>query len=470
MYCNMSDTIIDIRNISKVYRLYDRNIDRLKEAVHPFKKKYHRPFHALKNVSLKIRKGEILGIVGRNGAGKSTLLKIVTGIITQSVGQCSVKGRISPLLTLGAGFNPELTGMENVYLNGMINGFSRKQMDEKIHDILSFAEIGDYIHQPVRTYSSGMTSRVGFALAIHIDPEILILDEVLSVGDELFKRKCYAKMEELFDSGCTVLFVSHSPGDVNNICSRAILLNKGELILDAPPLLVTRYYHKYLYTSPESQDEIIKEIRKLNKDEKRKKDFIERSDEDKGDQKNPMETKKKEVTPAQKDRKFKPEAYLIPDFRPKSAVIQKFHDVEISGTRIETLSGNEVNALVINETYIFSYKVKFNLDVANVRFSTLFQNEKGLAVTGVKIPDENSSEKVKIQKNDTYLVKIKFKNLLLPDNYYINIAVLQITEQKEKIPLIRLNDAAVFKTQDEKGLPYWGVVNLEQAGEIIKIT
>lgn len=465
----MSDTAIKIHDLSKMYRLYSRNIDRLKEAVHPFKKKYHHPFYALKNVNLTVEKGEILGIIGRNGAGKSTLLKIITGVITQTGGSCAVKGRISPLLGLAVGFNPELTGLENIYMTGTIRGYSRKQIDEKLDEIISFADIGEYIHQPTRTYSSGMSARLSFAVAINIDPEILILDEVLSVGDELFKRKCYAKMEELFNSGCTVLYVSHSTNEINRICSRAILLNRGELVLDGSPILVTRHYHEYLDAAPENQNKILAGIRKLNRDVEKKKKFGRQLDQKTEEDK---QKKEKIITPipAVKEPGLRPEAYYIPSFKPKSTKIQKFYDVEIFDVGIQTLSGTEVNALIMDEIYMFSYKVKFDLDLEDVRFSVLIQNEKNLEVSGFKIPWGNEGESLKVKKGETYLIKNKFKCIMLPDNYYLGISVTVFDEKKGRVPATRVNDAAVFKVQQEKNLSSWGVVRLEHSDEIIKIT
>ncbi|WP_151944483.1 ABC transporter ATP-binding protein [Aliarcobacter butzleri] len=225
----MNDIAIKIENLSKVYKLYDHPLDRLKESLHPFGKKYHHDYYALNDVSFEIRKGETVGIIGRNGAGKSTLLKIITGVLTPSSGTVYVNGRIASLLELGAGFNPEMTGLENVFFSGTIMGFSRDEMEMKLEAILAFADIGEFIHQPVKTYSSGMYVRLAFAINVAVEPEILIVDEALAVGDALFQKRCYQHMEKLVANGTTLLFVSHEQESIRTLTNRAILLNHGKI-------------------------------------------------------------------------------------------------------------------------------------------------------------------------------------------------------------------------------------------------
>ncbi len=227
-----NDMAIEIKGLSKVYRLYDRPVDRLKEALLPFHKRYSRDFYALRDINLSIKKGETVGFIGQNGAGKSTLLKVITGVLTPTCGTMEVRGRIASLLELGAGFNPEMTGVENIYMNGVVMGLSREEMDARVDDIIAFADVGDFINQPVKTYSSGMFARVAFAVNAFVEPDILIVDEALSVGDSFFQAKCMHKMKSLLDSGVTVLFVSHDWGAVKNLCQRAVLLNKGQIVLD----------------------------------------------------------------------------------------------------------------------------------------------------------------------------------------------------------------------------------------------
>ena len=240
----MSEMAIQVKDLSKVYKLYNKPSDRLKETLG-----FHvdaREHYALKHVNFEIRKGETVGIIGTNGSGKSTILKIITGVLNPTGGEVNVDGRISALLELGAGFNMEYTGIENVYLNGTMLGFTKEEIDERLDNILEFADIGDFVNQPVKSYSSGMFVRLAFAVAINIDPEILIVDEALSVGDVFFQAKCYRKFEDFKKEGKTILFVSHDLGSITKYCDRAILLNQGETIFEGTPKEAVDIYKKVL--------------------------------------------------------------------------------------------------------------------------------------------------------------------------------------------------------------------------------
>jgi len=228
-----SQNVIEVHNLTKVYHLYDKPQDRLKEALNPFGKKYHHDFYALHDVSLSIKKGETVGIIGKNGAGKSTLLKIITGVLTPSNGEVKVDGKIASLLELGAGFNPEMTGYENIYLNGTLMGFSTEEIDEKIDAILEFAGIGEFIHQPVKMYSSGMFARLAFSVSINVEPDILIVDEALSVGDIAFQMKCFKKFQEFQEEGRTILFVTHALDTVIRYCNRGLVIDQGRVVVDS---------------------------------------------------------------------------------------------------------------------------------------------------------------------------------------------------------------------------------------------
>ena len=240
------ECMIEVTDVTKVYKLYDKPIDRLKESMSLSHKNYHRDFYALNHISFDVKKGEAVGIIGTNGSGKSTMLKIITGVLTPTAGSIKTQGTVCALLELGAGFNQDYTGIENIYMNGTMMGFTREEMDAKLQDILDFADIGDFVYQPVKSYSSGMFVRLAFALYISVDPDVLIVDEALSVGDVFFQAKCYHRMDELKQKGTTILMVTHDLGSVMKYCDRVLLLNKGERIAEGKPGEMVDLYKKIL--------------------------------------------------------------------------------------------------------------------------------------------------------------------------------------------------------------------------------
>lgn len=242
----MAEKMIQVADVTKIYKLYDKPLDRLKEALSPTHRNYHKDFYALQHISFEVDKGEAVGIIGTNGSGKSTMLKIITGVLTPSAGAVSVKGKVCALLELGVGFNMDYTGIENIYMNGTMMGFSKAEMDAKLQEILDFADIGDFVHQPVKSYSSGMFVRLAFALNIAVEPEVLIVDEALSVGDVFFQAKCYHRMDELKKKGTTILMVTHDMGSVMKYCDRVVLLNRGEKVAEGRPGAMVDLYKKIL--------------------------------------------------------------------------------------------------------------------------------------------------------------------------------------------------------------------------------
>ncbi len=249
--------MIEVKNLTKTYKIYDKPFDRIKESLFPrFYENKIKEFNALFDVNFVIEKGETVGIIGKNGSGKSTLLKILTGVINQTCGEKVMDGTVSALLELGAGFNPEYTGIENIYLNGTIMGMKKEEVDEKINDIAEFAEIGDFINRPVKNYSSGMFVRLAFAVAINTDPDILIVDEALAVGDYRFQAKCYNKFEELKEKGKTILFVSHDIDAVRRFCTRAIWIDNGKVVLDGDVNEVTSKYMEFITSNAASAEEL----------------------------------------------------------------------------------------------------------------------------------------------------------------------------------------------------------------------
>jgi ABC-type polysaccharide/polyol phosphate transport system ATPase subunit len=238
---------IKVENLIKKFHLYDKHLDRVKELIHPLRKKYHNDFYALSDINFQIKKGEAVGIIGKNGAGKSTLLKILTGVLTPTSGSVVVNGSISSLLELGAGFHPEMTGLENIYFFGIVNGIPKKKIEQRKNEIIAFADIGNYMNQKVKTYSSGMYSRLAFAVAVHVDSEILIVDEVLSVGDIRFQMKCFKKLEEFRKLGKTFIFVSHVVNDIARLCLKTIWMDAGELRVFGNSKEIINDYRTYMY-------------------------------------------------------------------------------------------------------------------------------------------------------------------------------------------------------------------------------
>lgn len=378
----MSDVVIKVDNVSKLYKLYDRPSDRLKEALGFSKKKRYKEHYALNNVSFDVHKGETVGIIGTNGSGKSTILKIITGVLNQTSGEVIINGRISALLELGAGFNMEYTGLENVYLNGTMIGFTREEIDAKLQDILDFADIGDFINQPVKTYSSGMFVRLAFAVAINIDPEILIVDEALSVGDVFFQAKCYKKFEEFKEKGKTVLFVSHDLGSISKYCDRVVLLNKGEKLAEGTPREMVDLYKKVLT--------------KQNL---------------KADAQPGIEQKSTE-----QDTNWKENYQINPNLNEYGN-----RDAEIIDFAIVDEMGNYTNSIVKGTSFTIKSKVHFNKEVANPIFTYTFKTLQGVDVTGSNTMYEKKDIGI-AKEGDTYVASFKQEMNLQGGEYLLSIS------------------------------------------------
>ncbi|RJP38312.1 MAG: ABC transporter ATP-binding protein [Desulfobacteraceae bacterium] len=468
---NEPDAVIRLCGVSKVYNLYANKRDRLKEALHPGRKEYHRRFFALKNINLKVKRGEVLGIVGRNGCGKSTLLKLISKVLTPTIGSVWTKGSIVALLELGSGFNPEFTGMENIYFYCSLLGYRKHETDQLVDEILEFADIGYYINQPIKTYSSGMKARLSFAVSVNVDPDILILDEVLAVGDELFRRKCYAKMDQFFKGGKTILFVSHSVATINQLCTRAVLLDEGEILLEGPTKLVTRNYNMYLHAKKENKAAIKAEIIALNKDEKVKQAIYQQiaideeevsSGEDWDDSalnQNDMASRT-QYGHEELEKTFAKEPYYIPDFTPSTTEVFKNEDIDISDIKITTLDGKQVNCLVRGETYYYEFFVRSNTEAENINISASVLTEKNILISNFGW-NRKKPFISKLHPSDTYKVKIRFKCNINSGTYYTGIAVLSYINSELNL-LSRIADALVFKVLPEEDKTIGGLVTLEQ--------
>ena len=393
----MSDIAIKVSNLTKIYKLYDKPALRLKEALSVTKKKYHKDFQALNDVSFEIQKGEMLGIIGKNGAGKSTILKIITGVLTPTSGTVEINGKISALLELGAGFNPEYTGIENVYLNGTMIGFTKEEMDKKIDDIIGFADIGDFINQPVKTYSSGMFARLAFAVAINVEPDILIVDEALSVGDVFFQAKCYKKLEDLKNSGKTILFVTHDMGSVMKYCNRAIIFNAGSIVAQGNPAEMIDIYKKIL-------------VGQFDGDKKDVDDLIERDTPTEL-----MENAKRSEKKAGLEPGTKWQDYML--VNPNSQIYGDKR-AEIVDFGIFDENGEITNTIYKFKDFSIRMKIRFNETIENPIFAFSIKDIKGTELTGTNTVIEKTDTGV-IRQGEEAEIEFRQKMILQGGQYLL---------------------------------------------------
>jgi lipopolysaccharide transport system ATP-binding protein len=435
--------VISIKNLTKTYKLYSNHADRVKETFNPFRKKYHHPFNALNNISFNVKRGEMLGIIGRNGSGKSTLLQIICGILQPTSGSIEINGRVSALLELGAGFNPEFTGRQNVYINSAILGLKHEEIDARFDDIVTFAEIGNFIDQPVKTYSSGMYVRLAFAVAINVDADILIVDEALAVGDEIFQRKCFSRIRQMRKSGITILFVSHSAPTVVELCDKAILLDQGELLLAGSPKFVVSKYHKLIYAPKSKVESLREEIRATSfKDDV----VISESDSGSNNESSQVELDEPALRP-----------FYDPNLVAKSTVSYESRGVRIEDVQVTTLKGEVANILVRREEYLYTYSVKFQETSYNVRFGMMIKTVSGLELGGAASSPIHDAINC-IEAGASVLVKFRFRCLLQPGVYFLNAGVLGIVDGSE-VFLHRIIDYAMFRVQSEENLLSTSIVD-----------
>ena len=362
------DTAIEVKNLTKVYRLYDKPMDRLKDSLGLMRKKKYKEHLALNNVTLSVKKGETVGIIGTNGSGKSTILKIITGVLSPTEGEVNVDGHISALLELGAGFNMEYNGIDNIYLNGMMIGFSEEEITKRLDAILEFADIGDYVYQPVKTYSSGMFVRLAFAVAINIDPEILIVDEALSVGDVFFQAKCYHKFEEFKKQGKTILFVSHDLSSISKYCDRAVLLNQGILLGEGTPKKMIDIYKQVLvgqYPLPKGEGENLLDDEEIRNAAAKASDKADAKVEAFGDKSAAGSGNAADTASENPD---------LLEYGDGAATITEYYVTDEKGTR--------TNSIIKGSEFTVHMRVKFGRDVAAPIFAFTFKNIMGIEITG----------------------------------------------------------------------------------------
>ncbi len=428
------DIAISARNLTKTYRIFGHPGDRIKQSMSFGLRKYHRVFTAVKNVSFDIRKGEITGIIGSNGSGKSTLLQLVCGILKPTAGSISVNGRVSALLELGAGFNPEFSGRENVYFQGALMGLTRVQMDQRFDDIAAFADIGEFVDQPVRMYSSGMYIRLAFAVAVNVDSEVLIVDEALAVGDARFQSRCFRKICDIRDSGKTILLVTHVLDQIVNICDRAGFVDEGELLMIGAPKTIVGQYQRLLSATPGMRNSIREQLgggRMVNQD----------SNEGPSEEKWTAAACETENGDDMVPETFTSAPSLVNTitYEPQGAIIESL--------KIMTDSGQHVNNLYAGRTYYYAYRVHFQRYTKNARFWMLVKTSSGIELGG-GTSAKNITEGIPwIPSESTIDVKFYFDCMLNAGTYFLNAGVMGNVEGTDII-LHRLLDAEMFHVME----------------------
>lgn len=426
---------IRVQGVGKCYPIYDAPADRLRQFVmppfwrmlHREPVRYHREHWALRDVSFDVRRGEQLGVVGRNGAGKSTLLQIICGTLAPTTGTVNVDGRIAALLELGAGFNPELTGRENVFLNGSVLGLNRAQIEQRYDSIVAFADIPGFIDQPVKHYSSGMFMRLAFAVAVHVEPDILVVDEALSVGDEAYQRKCHARIRRLRDDGATILFVSHSAGHVTEVCDRAILIDQGELLALGTAKQVISRYQKLLYAPPGRAAQV-------------RQALVDGRDATTDGRPLPAMP---ESSPREEPRIAA--ATLEEGLVPTSTVHYPARGCSIGQVRIETPEGERVNVLRPGDEYVYAYRVDFSEAAVAVRFGLMVKSLTGVELAGA-VSHPESDPLPQVAAGSSFEVRFRFRNVFNPGTYFLNAGVVGMDGEQETY-LARVLDVTMFRVR-----------------------
>ena len=414
----MSDTVVKITNLVKEYKMYARKKDRLLEAVLPGYVR-HSTFRAMDDLSLEIKKGEVLGILGKNGAGKSTLLKMITGVVIPTSGTIEVDGKISSLLELGAAFNPELTGVENIYQHGQVMGLTNEQIEEKKQEIIDFADIGDHLYQPVKTYSSGMFARLAFACAINVEPDILIVDEVLSVGDIAFQLKCFKKFEQFKNAGKTIIFVTHNIVDVLKNCNRSIIIESGKKIFDGDVKTGVDKYKKLIVGMTKEEIEKEEEVEKA----------LEESDNEVLDN-NSEEWK---VNFVQNPN--------MSDYGNKDAEVIDYGMFNLKGMPINTYDNSEV--------VLLKSKIKFNKTVKDPIFTMTVKDFQGNDIAGTNTDIEKVLTGT-YKKGDVVVVEFKQRLPISPGKYTLSFSCTQYDLGGNLVALNRKYDALLIEVMTTK--------------------
>lgn len=453
-----NDIAIRVENLSKCYQIYASPRDRLKQFVLPRLQRlvgqspnqYYREFWALNNVSFAVKRGETVGIIGRNGSGKSTLLQMICGTLNPTHGSIETTGRIAALLELGSGFNPEFTGRENVYMNAAVLGLSKDETDARFDDIAAFADIGDFIEQPVKTYSSGMTVRLAFAVQVAIDPEIFVVDEALAVGDEKFQRKCFARLESLKSKGSSILFVSHSSGSIIELCERTLLLDHGTRLMLGPAPEAIRAYQKLMYAPVDVQKRLIQEYLAADLLDETKQDGYHPSELLSNTKEDENQIELAIVSNEQSFDAFDPG--LVPE----TTTVYPIQGAEIDSIHIVNTRGQVVNVLQPGGCYQFVVSGRFFTDFAGIFFGIHIKSISGVVITGQRFPEEGNYLE-QVAPGQTFKISFAFRMDLLPGVYFAGGG---IWSSHEPNCAHRILDALMFRVAPNEKLKSFGYVDL----------
>jgi lipopolysaccharide transport system ATP-binding protein len=451
MMQQQSDVAIAVSNLSKRYRIYGSPTHRLMERITKRAHPSTREVSALEDVNFEILRGQSVGVIGRNGSGKSTLLQIIAGTLPPTEGDIQVNGRVSAMLELGTGFNPDFTGRENIYVAGAIQGFDREKIDNLFDGIAGFADIGEYMERPLKTYSTGMVMRLAFASAVAADPDILIVDEALAVGDEAFQRKCAARIDQIQSNGATILIVTHSGRQVIELCDHAVLLDGGALLYQGLPKVVIGAYQRMLYASAEKSARIRTELRELAPGE------IPNSDDD---SRKPVAKSKPDANVADEAKDDgRQEALLDQEMAPESRIVYESHGAVISDVHLTTPGGERVNLLRLGESYEIRYRILFEEAAEFAAAGTLIKTVVGVelaAASTARLDDEGIGD---VEANTEVEVAWNFTCRLLPGTYFVNAGTSAMVNG-QRIFLHRVLDGAMFKVLPEPDLHVDGFLDV----------
>lgn len=462
---------IHVEGLSKRYEMYSEPSHRLKQMIMPHLHRatgrkatdYFKEFWALNDVSFDVYRGETVGIVGRNGSGKSTLLQMICGTVRPTLGNMVIDGRISALLELGAGFNSEFTGRENVLLSGLVYGISESEIRAKFDEILDFSGIGPFIDQPVKTYSSGMYVRLAFAVAINVSPDILVVDEALAVGDEAFQRKCLARIHAIRDSGATVLFVSHSAGSVIELCDRAILLDQGEMLMQGTPKEVVTTYQKLLYAPADRSVQIRQEIIAAYRAGLNLQPLVDGADGDAASSVNHSAASTEDIHQPDADPAYWEEGMVS-----KSTVEYEKRGAFIEDPHVEAPDGRKVNVLAPGGVYVYTFRVRFEDTLASVRCGMMIRSITGVEVGGAASTMPQDSIPF-VKAGQVVVVRFTFRCLLHPGVYFLSAGVLAAVGEGEEY-MDRRVDVVMFRVMPSATRLATGFVDLLAADPVVSIT